>query len=51
MLINNQNANEFKTAITTIMENYVSYSNEAIDWSKKFDWNSIIKEYIKIIEL
>ena len=51
MLINNQNANEFKTAITTIMENYVSYSSEAIDWSKKFDWNSIIKQYIKIIEL
>lgn len=50
VLIDNKNANEFNIAISTIMENYVSYSNEAIDWSTKFDWNSIIKEYTKIIQ-
>ncbi|MNR38976.1 GDP-mannose-dependent alpha-(1-6)-phosphatidylinositol monomannoside mannosyltransferase [compost metagenome] len=37
-------------ALETIMEDYDSYSSNAIDWSKRFEWSIVIKDYLKQIE-
>jgi glycosyltransferase involved in cell wall biosynthesis len=37
-------------ALETIMEDYDSYSDNAIAWSKRFEWAIVIKDYLKLIE-
>lgn len=37
-------------ALETIMEDYDSYSDNAIAWSKRFEWPIVIKDYLKLIE-
>jgi len=37
-------------ALQQIMDDYFQFSSQAIEWSGKFDWNLVIKKYIKNIE-
>lgn len=49
ILVDNKNAKELETAIDQIVNDYASYSKNAVVWSKNFTWDKIINQYIKII--
>ncbi|MES2812691.1 MAG: glycosyltransferase family 4 protein [Bacteroidota bacterium] len=46
-LVNQNNPTEILNAVIQVMENYGQFSSQAIEWSKNFDWNRIIKQYIE----
>lgn len=48
-LVDQENPIEIEKALTEILNNYEQYSTNAMAWSKEFDWNQIIKKYIKAI--
>lgn len=49
VLVEPTNAQDVVTAVTKITERYKEYSDNAIVWANKHDWNILIKEYINII--
>ncbi len=49
-LVDPHNPQEIAEAFSEIVSNYETYSNNAIDWSKKFSWKHIITKYIEVIE-
>lgn len=40
---------EILKAVKLIVEDYDNYSRKAMDWSKNFQWNKVIKKYINVI--
>ena len=50
LLVSPQNSNEILSAIKQILKNYDSYSKNSKEWSRKFSWESKIKEYIRILQ-
>lgn len=46
ILVNPENPTEIVNALSEILNNYDVYSENALQWSKKFDWDNIIKKYI-----
>jgi len=46
-LVDQNNPNDILKAITQITENYSQFSHQALQWSEKFDWNTIIQQYIE----
>lgn len=51
ILVNPHNPEQIKDALIEIRANYQQYSDNAKKWSSDFDWNTIIKQYLKILEL
>lgn len=49
-LVNPHDVNEISNAFDEIMSNYETYSKNASKWSGQFLWDSIIKQYLEIIE-
>lgn len=45
-LVNSQEPDEVVNAVRTIVENYETYSGQAISWSKQFDWEIIVQQYL-----
>lgn len=50
VLVDAKNENEIVLGIENIIENYGTYSKNAIDWSKKFTWDLIIVKYLKALK-
>lgn len=49
-LIAPKNRDELVIAVAQIISNYSEYSENSMEWSKKFNWKIIIDKYIEIIE-
>lgn len=49
-LVNQHEPKEIAAAFQEIMDNYSHYSSEAKLWSEKFDWKSVVKKYLEIID-
>jgi phosphatidylinositol alpha-1,6-mannosyltransferase len=49
-LVNQKNPEEVVMAVEKIMNNYELYSKNAMQWAKEFDWNIVVKKYLKVIE-
>lgn len=50
LLIDPTNPTQFLEAINEILSHFETYSENAILWAKKFDWDIVIQEYTKVIE-
>jgi glycosyltransferase involved in cell wall biosynthesis len=50
ILINQEDPKEIEKAISEIINNYSKFSKDVINWSENFEWNNIIKKYIKAIK-
>ncbi len=50
ILINEDSDQELLKAINEIIANYKQYSENALLWAKKHDWNNIIKSYQKLLD-
>lgn len=50
ILVDPHRPEEFTKAVTTIMNDYKTYSKNAKDWASRFTWGKLIKAYIRIIE-
>lgn len=48
-LIHNKEPLAFSDAIQEIMNNYETYSSNAVSWSKNFSWDKIILSYIEVL--
>ena len=48
-LVNIDIFDEFESALQEILENKSRFKNEAIKWSEKFTWDSIVEKYIKAL--
>lgn len=51
ILVNPKNTEEVTNAVKEIVRNYNAYSENARQWAQEHDWNILIKEYIRLIEL
>lgn len=49
-LVNEKDPDEIKNAVVKILNNYSSYSQEALSWAAKHDWNEIGKQYVEVIQ-
>ncbi|WP_299101298.1 glycosyltransferase family 4 protein [uncultured Winogradskyella sp.] len=49
VLINSNNAMEFKEAVDTIMNKKESFSEGAKEWANHHNWSIVIKRYIKLL--
>jgi len=49
ILVNAKDESEIVTAIVAILNDYSNFSEQAINWSKRFTWKKIIAIYIKAI--
>ncbi|MDD3003998.1 MAG: glycosyltransferase family 4 protein [Flavobacterium sp.] len=49
-LVDQENPIEILEALQDITTNYDQYAQQAINWSHQFDWNQVIKKYIKILQ-
>lgn len=49
-LIDPKNSQQLLDALEEILNEYQNYSKEAIDWSKNFTWDKVIKDYLKVLE-
>lgn len=49
-LINPKDPNEFADALEEILNNYETYSQNAITWSQDFKWDKVIKLYLDILK-
>ena len=49
-LVNPKNDIEILEALTEIIENHQKFSDQAKIWSLNFDWDIVIKKYLKIID-
>ena len=49
-LINPKDPNEFADALDEILNNYETYSQNAITWSQDFKWDKVIKLYLDILK-
>lgn len=50
ILVNPNKIDEIEQAIKLILADYPSFSINALEWSKKFNWNVVVKKYIKVLE-
>lgn len=50
VLVNHSNIEEIKNAVNEIRLNYPQYSANAIEWSKKFRWASVIEQYESLLK-
>ena len=50
ILVSPYNPSEINTAIKTILDNYATYSQNALVWAKHHDWRLIIQQYIKVLK-
>ena len=50
VLVDPKNPDDIVNGIISILNNYEHYSKNALIWSKKFTWNTIVNKYIKAIE-
>ncbi|HTO35039.1 MAG TPA: glycosyltransferase family 4 protein [Flavobacterium sp.] len=50
ILINQEDPKEIEKAISEIINNYSKFSKDVINWSENFEWNNIIKKYLKAIK-
>lgn len=50
LLVDSQQPMDIIFAIKTIAEDYKNFSGNAIDWSQKFDWGTIVNQYIHTID-
>lgn len=48
-LVDPHNPIEILEALEILLKSYVDFSKNATSWAQKFDWRSIIKQYINII--
>ncbi|MAZ72112.1 MAG: glycosyltransferase [Flavobacteriaceae bacterium] len=51
ILVDYYNSKAIVIALQTIIKEYDAYSNCAVTWSKQFVWDSVIKDYIKVVQL
>jgi len=51
VLIDGNKPEELAQGMEEVLNSYSSYSKNAISWSKKFKWDEIIREYLKIIKM
>lgn len=49
-LVQQNHSEEILEAVQHIMADYDTFSKNAREWSRKFDWNVIIKHYLEVIE-
>lgn len=49
-LIDNKNPEQFESALTEILNNYQTYSTQAVTWSEGFSWEKVISEYLKVLK-
>jgi len=50
ILVSPYNAKEISNVIKTILDNYATYSQNALMWAKQHDWRLIIQQYIKVLQ-
>ncbi|SHI37395.1 phosphatidylinositol alpha-1,6-mannosyltransferase [Mesonia phycicola] len=50
ILVEAQKEDQILEAIHEIIGDYTSYSLQAIDWTRNFTWDKIIKEYLKVVQ-
>lgn len=49
-LVNNKSPMELEEALTEILRNYQSYSQDAKDWAEGFTWERVIGAYLGVLE-
>ncbi len=49
-LVNNKSPMELEEALTEILRNYQSYSQDAKDWAEGFTWERVIRLYLGILK-
>lgn len=49
-LINNKNTQQLESALTEILDNYETYSQNAARWSQNFRWERVIQQYLKVLQ-
>jgi len=50
ILIDAHNPESFLRAVNEINNNYSEFSENAIQWSEKFGWDKIIKQYLQVLD-
>lgn len=50
ILVDTKNTNDIANALKDIVNNYESYSFNALQWAAQHDWKILIKKYIEVIE-
>ena len=49
-LVNPHKPEEVLDAVKIILDSYPDFSRNAKEWAKQFDWENVVKEYVKIID-
>ncbi|WP_432671691.1 glycosyltransferase family 4 protein [Flavobacterium sp. SM2513] len=49
-LVHPHHAQEIVEALRSILDDYQNYSKQAKEWSRKFYWENVINEYLKVLE-